>query len=107
MESLQPQTPNTEVEEQVEAKGDPRIQAVRRWMENRTYTEKLTAVLMSQLFAKELCFDGSDRSIGNDFCHRWEKEVMAHSADSQYLESAPANEAAATTAASLMLAWTV
>ena len=90
-----------------EPEGDLHLETIKRWLSKRSYSEKLTAVLMWQLVTKESAFEKPDNSIGNDFFHQWEDEIVTNSGDPKYLENAPVDEAAVTSATTIMLPWKV
>lgn len=88
-----------------EPKGDPNLKTIKRWFTQRSYTDRLTGVLLWQLINKEHTFEKPDRSIGNDYFKQWEDEIIERAGDPEYLENAPADEAAVTATTAIMIAW--
>lgn len=93
--------------DETEPEGDPHVKTIKRWLQNRSYSEKLAAVILWQLTSKECHLEEPDNRIGNTLFRQWEKEVVTKSGDSEYLESAPADEVAVTAATTIMLPWHV
>jgi hypothetical protein len=62
--------------EQAKTKGERGLQIIKHWMAERTFTEKLTAVLLWQLNNKESCFEGPDRKLPNELFLDWEEEII-------------------------------
>ena len=52
------------------------IAAVRQWMAQRSFTEKLTAVMLWQLARIENVFEGPDNKIGNDLYSQFNADVL-------------------------------
>jgi hypothetical protein len=90
-----------------EPEGDPLLKTIKRWVSKRSYNEKLATVLLWQLVSKEGEFKEPDNTIGNTLLREWEDEVVRASGDPDYLEQAPAEEVAVTTAAATMIPWCV
>ena len=83
VEEAEPQTTDAEVarqnDDESEAQGHESpiaITAVREWMAQRTFNEKLTAVLLWQLARIEHVFEGSDGKIGNDIYNQFNEDIL-------------------------------
>ena len=97
-EAEQPDEPEQELVElnlqTVEPEGDPMLATVKRWLAKRTYTEKLSGVLISELLKRDGSFTEADKYCGNDVLRKWETEVTKKATDPAYLKSAEPDEAA-------------
>jgi len=58
------------------------LPVIKAWMNQCTYREKLTAVLLWQLINKEDLFDKPYDLIGNEFSRQWENEIINHDINS-------------------------
>lgn len=70
---------------------------IKRWMNERSYSEKLAAVIVWHLINKEHLFEGPDKHIGNKYFAAWEQDVIAASQNPETLpaELVPVTRAAA------------
>ena len=60
-----------------EPAGEPGLAVIRRWTAERTFSEKLTAILLWQLSNKDSTFEKPDRHIADELFNRWEEEITA------------------------------
>lgn len=74
--------------------GDPTLFAVKKWLNKRSYAEKLTAVLVGKLIEVESIYEEPDNLIGNNFSKQFEDEVLEASMNEMYLKQAPPDEIA-------------
>ena len=58
-----------------ESIGEPILLAVKQWLSKRTYTEKLTAILVNQLMMVESMYEAPDDLIGSDYLSNWRSEI--------------------------------
>lgn len=70
-----------EVSTKAETQGNPGLRTIKQWLSNRTYSEKLCAILMWQLINKASTFDEPDDDIGNRTFSKWEEEIIEASGD--------------------------
>jgi len=55
--------------------GEPCLQGIKEWLKKRTFSEKLTAVLLRRLVIVESMYAAPDDSFGCDIAARWEREI--------------------------------
>ena len=88
-------------------KGDPNLRTIKRWMQQTTYRERLTAILLLELLQKETEFDKPDNSIGNDLISQWRTEIIDAGGNSEFFSKTDAEEIAVTSATAMMIPWKV
>jgi hypothetical protein len=81
------------------------LKTIKHWLAQRSYTEKLSFVVVNELLMHEHCFEKPDNRIGNDFIRAWRQDIVNACGDSAYLQTAPRDEAAVTAMAAVMDSW--
>jgi len=89
---------------EVSLEGEPSLMVVKRWLSKRTYSEKLTAILVSELITHECIWrESGDGSIGNDLLKDFNCTVSQAASDEKYLKDADREELACTIFAATLM----
>lgn len=71
-----------------ESVGEPILKPIKKWLSERTYTEKLSAVLISQLLMVESMYEKPDDEIGDNLLDQWQREIIETLSNPGYTQKA-------------------